>query len=56
MGLHVHAFQVTDAAMREKAESLHDKAEKLCFIARSVNFPVQHQPVAVVDSGPLKPG
>ncbi len=40
---------VTDAAMREKAESLHDKAEKLCFIARSVNFPVHHQPAVVVD-------
>jgi organic hydroperoxide reductase OsmC/OhrA len=40
---------LTDADMRERAESLHDQAEKLCFIARSVNFPVHHQPVAVVD-------
>ncbi len=41
---------VADAAMRERAEALHDDAEKLCFIARSVNFPVHHQPVTVVDS------
>jgi organic hydroperoxide reductase OsmC/OhrA len=47
---------VADAEECEHAQSLHRDAEKLCFIARSVNFPVQHQPVAVVDSGPLKPG
>jgi organic hydroperoxide reductase OsmC/OhrA len=47
---------VADAEKCEHAQSLHRDAEKLCFIARSVNFPVQHQPVAVVDSGPLKPG
>ena len=48
---------VTDGGMRERAEALHDDAEKLCFIARSVNFPVHHQPVTVVGSpGPLAPG
>ena len=26
-----------------KAEQLHHQANKLCFIARSVNFPVNHQ-------------
>ena len=28
-----------------KALELHEQAGKLCFIARSVNFPVHHQPV-----------
>jgi organic hydroperoxide reductase OsmC/OhrA len=28
-----------------KAEELHEDAGKLCFIARSVNFPVRHKPV-----------
>ncbi len=27
----------------EVAKSLHQKANKMCFIARSVNFPVKHQ-------------
>jgi organic hydroperoxide reductase OsmC/OhrA len=29
------------------AEPLHDRAHELCFIARSVNFPVRHEPVTV---------
>ena len=29
----------------EQAEALHQRAHKLCFIANSVNFPVQHEPV-----------
>ena len=48
---------VADAAMSERATALHDDAEKLCFIARSVNFPVHHRPVTFVDpSGPPGPG
>jgi organic hydroperoxide reductase OsmC/OhrA len=27
--------------------SLHPRAHDLCFIARSVNFPVDHEPVVV---------
>ena len=30
------------------AEGLHEKAHVMCFIARSVNFPVGHEPVTVV--------
>jgi organic hydroperoxide reductase OsmC/OhrA len=41
---------VAEAAMCERAASLHDDAEKMCFIARSVNFPVCHEPVTVVES------
>jgi organic hydroperoxide reductase OsmC/OhrA len=29
----------------EQAEALHQRAHELCFIANSVNFPVQHEPV-----------
>ncbi|MGA2805649.1 MAG: OsmC family protein [Acidimicrobiales bacterium] len=48
---------VADAAMSERATALHDDAEKLCFIARSVNFPVHHRPVTFVDrTGPPRPG
>jgi len=35
---------VRDASMVEKAQSLHGEANKLCFIASSVNFPVHHRP------------
>ena len=28
-----------------EATELHAKAHRMCFIARSVNFPVEHQPV-----------
>ncbi len=34
-------------AMMEKAKALHEEANTLCFIARSVNFPVRHVPVFV---------
>jgi organic hydroperoxide reductase OsmC/OhrA len=29
----------------EQAEALHQRAHELCFIANSVNFPIQHEPV-----------
>jgi organic hydroperoxide reductase OsmC/OhrA len=38
---------VADAAMIEKAQALHDKAHEMCFIARSVNFPVHHEPTVI---------
>ena len=34
--------------MVTKANELHKKANELCFIANSVNFPVRHNPRAVV--------
>lgn len=34
----------------DKARALHHEAHKLCFIANSVNFPVEAQPVVVRDS------
>lgn len=30
------------------AQSLHDEAERICFIAQSVNFPVRHEPETTV--------
>ena len=39
---------VTDKSMIEKANALHHDANRMCFIARSVNFPVEHRPVAMV--------
>ena len=40
--------KVKDASMIDKANHLHHKASELCFIARSVNFPVQHAPTAIL--------
>lgn len=39
---------ITPSSDRELALSLHDRAHALCFIARSVNFPVEHEPVCHV--------
>ena len=39
---------VADAAHVDLAEQLHREANAVCFIARSVNFPVHHSPVTVV--------
>lgn len=38
---------ITDPEKIEKAMQLHSEANKLCFIARSVNFPVSHLPECV---------
>jgi organic hydroperoxide reductase OsmC/OhrA len=39
---------VTEQSMVEKAIELHHKANKFCFIANSVNFPVKHIPEVLV--------
>ncbi|MBI1770535.1 MAG: OsmC family protein [Bacteroidetes bacterium] len=39
--------KVKDPSMIEKANRLHERASQLCFIARSVNFPVHHSPTAI---------
>jgi len=36
---------VADPAHNELAQKLHHDANQVCFIARSVNFPVMHEPV-----------
>ncbi|RBL91008.1 OsmC family protein [Chitinophaga flava] len=35
---------ITDPALAESARALHEEAHKYCFIARSCNFPVTHEP------------
>ncbi|MET1053160.1 MAG: OsmC family protein [Mycetocola sp.] len=39
---------VADASMVDAAQAAHKRANELCFIANSVNFPVRHEPVIVV--------
>jgi organic hydroperoxide reductase OsmC/OhrA len=36
----------TQAPSREKIEELHHRAHELCFIARSVKFPVRCEPAS----------
>lgn len=38
---------IADPEQSELAQRLHADANKVCFIARSVNFPVLHEPVVV---------
>lgn len=45
--LHPHVT-VSDSAMIEKAQALHESAHRHCFIANSVNFPVHHLPTCEV--------
>lgn len=35
---------VAETGMCETAQGQHERANQLCFIARSVNFPVRHEP------------
>jgi len=41
---------VTHASMIDKAKALHHDANKLCFIANSLNFPVYHKPLINVQN------
>jgi organic hydroperoxide reductase OsmC/OhrA len=34
---------ITDPGRAAEADALHEQAHELCFIARSVNFPVEHE-------------
>jgi organic hydroperoxide reductase OsmC/OhrA len=43
---------ITDPAHEGRAQQLHHRAGEMCFIARSVNFPVRHQ--ATVSVQPLR--
>lgn len=39
----------------ETAMWLHDRANAMCYLARSVSFPVRHEPVVTVADGPAEP-
>ena len=41
---------IIDSSMEEKANELHKKANKLCFIANSCNFPIHHKPTCKIKS------
>jgi organic hydroperoxide reductase OsmC/OhrA len=45
---------ITDTNRIEEATALHEQAHRLCFIARSVRFPVRHQPVVTAQDAPSK--
>lgn len=34
----------------DKANALHEQANKMCFIANSCNFPISHQPKCIVET------
>lgn len=40
---------ITDESMIDKANELHIRANELCFIANSVNFPVRHRPMTIAN-------
>jgi len=42
---------ITDESQIDLAESLHEQANKMCFIANSCNFPVLHEAKYVVEKG-----
>jgi organic hydroperoxide reductase OsmC/OhrA len=39
---------ITNKTILEKAKALHHKANELCYIANSCNFPILHEPVFIV--------
>lgn len=40
---------LAESSMRAKADELHEQANKICFIANSVNFPVHHEASYVIE-------
>ncbi|SDD15284.1 OsmC family protein [Niabella drilacis] len=40
---------ITDASKATPAMELHKQAQRFCFIANSVSFPVEHQPEIIVN-------
>ena len=43
---------ITDASRAAEADALHARAQELCFIARSVNFTVEHQATTMGATAP----
>jgi len=39
---------VTDESMQRRAQTIHSDAHAMCFIARSMNFPIGHEPTVEV--------
>jgi organic hydroperoxide reductase OsmC/OhrA len=49
------AVTITADSDAGKAQSLHEQAHRLCFIANSVNFPVRHEASVTVRETPAPP-
>ncbi len=49
------AVTVVEPSMVQRANALHDDAHAMCFIARSVNFPVGHAPTTQTASAGTSP-
>lgn len=43
---------ITDISITEKANELHKRANELCFVANSLNFPVYHKPTCIATTPP----
>lgn len=43
---------ITDPSHRSAAEELHERANAMCFIARSVSFPVHHRAMVTIQPTP----
>ena len=43
--------KIIDPARIGETAALHDRAHALCFVARSVKFPVRHEPVTTAGPG-----
>jgi organic hydroperoxide reductase OsmC/OhrA len=41
---------ISDPSRIADANAMHSRAHQLCFVARSMNFPVEHQPIVVASS------
>jgi len=41
--------KITDENMIEKANELHEEANKMCFIANSCNFKIGHKPNTIAE-------
>lgn len=46
---HVHVLK---QSMVQKASELHEKANRMCFIANSCNFSIEHQPIVEISTEP----
>ena len=42
-------FTIGDESQKELAINLHKKANELCFIANSCNFPITHQAICIIN-------
>ena len=45
-------MRITDPARAVEVPAIHDRAHAVCCLARSVSFPVRHEPEVVIDGGP----